>query len=565
MSTTLTRELRFEPLSLTLPPDAPIPATIATDAPVRRYDVNEILDCSNSGVDLSRAPLPLIVSHDKNQLSIGLVENIKSEGNRVVGVVRFGTSPEAQQIRTDVIAGIHRGLSVGYTQTDNGTPVAGGFKYKWKPHEVSIVSVPADPSAGFFRSHQEINTTMKLNQMNHTELKDMCKTYRATELEDELIRSQSTEDEVRTAILNSRAARDEASFGHRNVNIESNAYDGKELIVNTLVQRMGGKPKGDVIRSTDCTGLAMRSLEMAGVRVSHFDSRDDILNRAMTTGDFPNLLGNAAGRVLLGAYDEATAPMKQVAQLVMLPNFKARTTIRMTSGTPSLEIVNENGEFKYGAMDEASNGWKLTTYGRIVKLSRQALINDDLGAFSGLLADFARSASRREADELAAMLVNSPVVDGTALFHADRSSLITGAGSALQLSSLALAVQSLRKQKEVGGGFIIQEPAYLIVPVSLETTALQLVTAITPATVGNVQPYRLTVIVEPRLDSSSSTAWYLVAGNQKSLEYGYLDGAQGPQIFQEEGFEIDGLAVKCRLDFGTGWVSPIGWVKSNGA
>ena len=83
-------------------------------------------------------------------------------------------------------------------------------------------------------------------------------------------------------------------------------------------------------------------------------------------------------------------------------------------------------------------------------------------------------------------------------------------------------------------------------------------------TADTVQPYSLNVVVEPRLDVSSTSEWYLVAGNQSALEYGYLDGQQGVQITQRDGFEVDGLEVKARLDFGCGWVAPVGWVKSSG-
>ncbi len=163
------------------------------------------------------------------------------------------------------------------------------------------------------------------------------------------------------------------------------------------------------------------------------------------------------------------------------------------------------------------------------------------------------------------MLVGTPQLDGADLFATGKNTLITGGGSALAAAGLAAAVKALRLQKETGGGFTNQEPKYLIVPAALETIARQLVAMITPAVVTNVQPYSVQVVVEPRLDATSTTAWFLVADNQAALEFGYLDGAQGPQITEDWGFEVDGLRIKCRLDFGAGWVSPLGWVKSAGA
>jgi hypothetical protein len=189
------------------------------------------------------------------------------------------------------------------------------------------------------------------------------------------------------------------------------------------------------------------------------------------------------------------------------------------------------------------------------------MVNDDLQGFATLLRKFAQAAARREADELAAILLAPNLVDGSALFHADRSSLVD---KKLTLAGLGVAVEALRLQKEEDGGLILQEPANLVVPVALEMTARQLVASFVANTADTVQPYRLGVVVEPRLDVASKFAWYLVAGNQSALEYGYLDGTQGVQITQREGFEIDGLEVKARLDFGCGWVAPVGWVKSSG-
>jgi phage major head subunit gpT-like protein len=110
-------------------------------------------------------------------------------------------------------------------------------------------------------------------------------------------------------------------------------------------------------------------------------------------------------------------------------------------------------------MSEASNVWKLTTFGRIVSLSRQALVNDDLSAFSGLLAEFGRSAARREADELVKLITGTPQIDGADLFHEDRSSLIS-----TPLTSTGLQMRSnhyaCRKRWAAGSSF--KSPRFLL-------------------------------------------------------------------------------------------------------
>jgi len=73
----------------------------------------------------------------------------------------------------------------------------------------------------------------------------------------------------------------------------------------------------------------------------------------------------------------------------------------------------------------------------------------------------------------------------------------------------------------------------------------------------------LQVIVEPRLDTNSTTAWYLATAGG-ALEYGYLEGQEGVNTETRNGFETDGVDIKARLDFGAGFVAPTGWVKSSG-
>lgn len=140
-----------------------VPVTISTDEPIDRGEFVEILDHSPGGVDLSRAPLPLIESHDSTRLNIGIVESLRVEGGRLRGVARFGESKRAREVFADVQARVVQGVSIGYELLDQGRqvnhPSGRAYKFKFKPFEVSAVSVPADTTAGFYRS--------KGNAMNH--------------------------------------------------------------------------------------------------------------------------------------------------------------------------------------------------------------------------------------------------------------------------------------------------------------------------------------------------------------------------------------------------------------
>jgi len=134
-------------------------AVCATAAEIDRADYFEVLDLSRC--DLSRAPLPLLESHNSSALNVGLAENFSVDGDKLRCSIRFGTSARALELAADIRAGIVRSLSVGYELSDpiqtgerDGLPI---YSFKFMLHEVSLVSIPADTQSGFFRSSSRKN------------------------------------------------------------------------------------------------------------------------------------------------------------------------------------------------------------------------------------------------------------------------------------------------------------------------------------------------------------------------------------------------------------------------
>lgn len=134
-----------------------IPVVLATDAPVERQGFVEVLDVTSQGVDLSRGDLPLIESHDASRVNIGVVTGIRVEAGKLRGLAVFGKSARADELLQDVLDGIVTGVSIGYRLADDGEPMTlrdgrPARKFRFMPFEVSVVAVPADVNAGFFRS-----------------------------------------------------------------------------------------------------------------------------------------------------------------------------------------------------------------------------------------------------------------------------------------------------------------------------------------------------------------------------------------------------------------------------
>jgi len=157
--------------------DNVVEASLSSEYPVERVRGKEILLHNESAVDLSLAPLPLLASHDTRDLPVGIVENIKIEGGKLRGSLRFGESQKAREALADVKAGILRSISIGYLvqKTERG-----GDSYKvtrWQPYEASLVSVPADPSVGVGRSfnpnHSLEGKTMDRNDIMQAQKRAM--------------------------------------------------------------------------------------------------------------------------------------------------------------------------------------------------------------------------------------------------------------------------------------------------------------------------------------------------------------------------------------------------------
>lgn len=135
-----------------------VSASLSSEQPVFRPGMgNEILEHTLNAVDLTRAPLPLICSHDTRDMPIGVVEGLHIAGRKLRGTLRFGTSQRASELWADVQAGVLRNLSIGYQITDYEQDGETFRVTRWQPFELSLVAVPADSTVGIGRAFTKEN------------------------------------------------------------------------------------------------------------------------------------------------------------------------------------------------------------------------------------------------------------------------------------------------------------------------------------------------------------------------------------------------------------------------
>lgn len=287
----------------------------------------------------------------------------------------------------------------------------------------------------------------------------------------------------------------------------------------------------------------------ARIRVGEFSVRSGGMH---TTADFPNVLANVANKTLRAGYQAAPQTFRPIVRVVTLPDFKDVSRVQLGEA-PRLEKVNEHGEFKRGTMGDSAEKYRLATFGKIVGITRQVLINDDLDAFTRVPRSFGVAAANLESDLVWGQITANPKMgDGKTLFHADHGNL--GTAAAINTDGVGAGRQAMRVQTGLDGKTLLNiNPVYILVPTALETNAEKFLGMIYPTQVENGVPQslrKLIAISEPRLDAVSATNWYL-AGDPAQIdivELAYLEGQQGLFTETRMGFEVDGMEVKVRQD-----------------
>jgi len=315
---------------------------------------------------------------------------------------------------------------------------------------------------------------------------------------------------------------------------------------------------------------AREFLQSEGVNVRGLHG-SDLCKRALHhSSDFGLVLEDLSNKSIRAAYQEAPQThMPFTSERNDIKDFKDISSTQLGHGSGLLP-VNEHGEYQKGTLSESAEKYKVEKFGRIIGLTWELLLNDDLGAFTRIPANLGRKARIKEGDLVWAIITGNPVMleDGKTLFHADHNNLVTGPGTALSVTSLGVQQSKMRLQTELDGGILNLTPSLLMVPTSLEVKAKQLTRDVSPEKESDVNPFssQLQVIVEPRLDADSALSWYQAAakGAIEMVELARLEG-RGPEISTREGFAVDGMETKIRYVFGVKALDFRGLSKNVGA
>ena len=326
--------------------------------------------------------------------------------------------------------------------------------------------------------------------------------------------------------------------------------------------------QGNPYNGKTLIGIAEHCL-MAGGRNIGGMNRDQIINMAITssTSDLSNILENTMHKLVIKGYDSIEQTWRRFCRATTLSDFRPHNRYYLGSFS-DLKGLNENGEYENGTLGDAQKEViSAKTKGRILNLSREILINDDMGVFTDVSFGLGQAAGRTvEKDVYALFALNSgngPTMnDGNSLFHASHANIAATGGVPTMATIDAARIQMGSQMDPSGNDFVGIRPAIWLGPLALGSQAKLVNDArYDPDSSGKFERPNTVrglfndVIDTPRL---GSTPWYMLADPsiEPVFEVGFLDGIQAPQLVVEDSFKSNGRAWRVSLDYGvaaTGW------------
>jgi hypothetical protein len=308
------------------------------------------------------------------------------------------------------------------------------------------------------------------------------------------------------------------------------------------------------------------------------DNIREVIKAAFSVHTITTLLTSTGNKLLLDGFNRVPQSWRQVAEVRNVSDFKAVTMYRMTADLEYLEVA-PGGTIEHGTLDQEDYSIQAKTYARMLALTRQDIINDDLGAFNDLPKKLGMGAAIKMNKVFWTAWLAA--VNGAAFWTAARGNYQTGAATALGETALNTAVKLFRDASGPDNNLLGLEPEILLSGSDLEATNRKLytsqemrdTTASTKTLVNNIYYNRFRPVIVPELSNSaytgySTTQWFLLCNPAilASAVMCFLNGQQSPTIESTDA-DFDTLGIQSRgyHDFGAAMSEYRASVHSTGA
>jgi hypothetical protein len=276
------------------------------------------------------------------------------------------------------------------------------------------------------------------------------------------------------------------------------------------------------------------------------------ITEAQTTSDFPYLTGDVLDRMMLAKYNGFPAGWRNFMKVATLRDFRTVRRLAVDGLEGQWDDVPEQSEIEYNALSETNYTYAPLKYAKATAISFEALMNDDLGAFTDIPERLGRGAARTIAKFATDLYVGANGPDAT--FYSSGNGNVVTSNPALSIAALGTAWSVLRSAVDADGEPIMVEAAWLEVPPALEVTAMNILNAtqVWATNTGGASGQEIHVnnwiggalkgvIVNPYIpiiatSSNGSTSWFLHGDpgiGRPAFEIGFLAGFQEPQMYQK--------------------------------
>ena len=270
-------------------------------------------------------------------------------------------------------------------------------------------------------------------------------------------------------------------------------------------------------------------------------SMEKALRAAFSNADIPNVLSNVAHKFALAGFGAVGEDWRKVSRAVPVTDFKAVKGVRLVMGG-LLKPLAKGGELRHVDLSDEARSIQAATKGSIIGITREDLINDDLGVLSMIPERFGQMAGRTINRDVFAALTALPA----SAFGANTT-------GALSLDTLASAYALAMGIKDANGDPIGPLPDKILCSPSNFITArgiyqLERITIGSKSYVDNTMRNLLEPLSSPYL---SGTAYWLFNSAFQLVDVAFLNGVQAPVIETANAdFSQLGIQMRCYFDYG---------------
>ena len=338
----------------------------------------------------------------------------------------------------------------------------------------------------------------------------------------------------------------------------------QSLLARAGIDKDKADAKDNAYNAMTLRELARASLVDRGISVSGQNAMSMVgLAFTHSSSDFGQILIDVAHKSLLKGWETAAENFDQFTSRGTLTDFRAAKRVGL-GDFGYLPQVGEGEEYTYGTIGDEGASVALATYGQLFSITRQAILNDDMHLLTKIPEKMGQAARATIAKLVFALLTgNAKAQDGKALFDASHKNTITNA--VLDLANIDKGIQLMNGFVNARGEPLAIEPEFMLLPTSMYTRGLQLIKSASvegaDANSGIINPLRdiVTPVKSARLQAADEKSWYLI--NKEAIEVSYLDGIDTPYMEQQNGFTVDGVSTKVRIDAGVNVIDYRGIVK----